>query len=277
MSPNYLRYMAGMLVILIAILACVLPGQTVQPAPVSNPVNIETAVAGTAQAAAQQTQQSNPVPATATTVSTEIPTATPKVSVSGTSLIMREDQSTLFIDYKVGLQLVIPSGWMAVRIGEDEYLKAFSSDVVLQNPAILDRLTIMRDVNTDEFRLEAFDLHPGHMHDGINTHISVIFQPGDTRSLEEWEQAERKSGHKIFTGRKFISASYPQTINGTRVLVIEMSFDAQDNVNTIYYRGVFFALPSGTYVLDFYTNFSYKEERLLEFDQVVNNVTPPNP
>lgn len=276
MNPNNLRHTASAFIILMAIVACMLPGQAAQPMPVANPINIETAVAGTAQAAAQLTQQANPVTATSTVEPTDTPTSTPKVSTSGTSLIISEDQSALFIDHKAGIQLVIPAGWMAVRVGEDEYLKAFSSDVVLQNPDILDRLTTMRDIDTNKFRLDAIDLQAGHMLDGVLTVISVVFEQGDVRSLQEWEKAE-KNRYNPYAGYKFISAKYPQTNNGTQVLVIEKRYSANNGKSTLYYRGVFFVLPSGTYVLDFYTNFAYKDDRLLEFDEVVNSLTPLHP
>ncbi len=273
MKRNRSYTIVNMLVILLAMLACALPGQTIQPEPGIGPITIESAVAGTAQAASQQTEQANPV-STSTIVSTDIPTSTPKISVSGTSLIMREDQSTLFTDYKAGIQLAIPAGWLALRLGEDEYLKAYSSDVVLQNQAIQDRLAIIRDLDTDHFRLEAIDVRSGTTEVGL-TVIDVDFESGDVRSLEEWEKAERNRSHP-FAKFKFLSAKYPQINNGTRVLVIEQSW-AYDQVRTQYYRGVFFSLPSGTMVLDFFVDAEQKDAILPEFDQVVNSVTPLSP
>jgi hypothetical protein len=275
MNQNFLRHTLSAFVLLLAIGACVLPGQAPRSVPAPNSINIETAVAGTAQVAATQTILANPISATASLIPTESPTSTPQVSVSGTSLIVREDQSTLFIDYKAGVELVVPAGWMAVRIGEAEYLKAFSSDVTLQNPAIQDVLTVIRDADPETFRLSAIDIHPEHIPNGKLTTLNVVFESGDTRSLKEWEQAE-KNRYNPYAGYKFIAATYPQTNNGTQVLVIEKSYAAKDG-GTVYYRGVFFALPSGGYVLDFYTNFEYKDEMMVEFDQVVNSVTPLNP
>jgi hypothetical protein len=276
MQRSHSRYVVSTFVTLLAILACALPGQTVQPAPVNDPNAISTAVAGTAHAAEQQTQQANPAPATATVAPTDVLTPTPKISVSRTSLSIREDQSTLFTDYKAGIQVIIPAGWMALRINEEEYLKAFDSDVVLQNPDINERLTIIRDANPDIFRLDAIDIRPGHIHDGLISDIMVVFEEGDIRSLEKWEQAERNRFHPQ-ANFKFISASYPQLSNGMRILVIEQTWNANGGKNTAYYRGVFFGLPTGTIVLDFQTNFDVKDTILLDFDQVVNSLTLISP
>jgi hypothetical protein len=276
MHRSYSPHAISIFVMLLAILACALPGQTIQPAPVTDPSAISTAVAGTAHAAEQQTQQANPVPATATVVPTDIGTPTPKISVSGTSLSIREDQSTLFTDYKAGIQLIIPAGWMSLRINEEEYLKAFDSEIVLQNPRMLDHLTVIRDHDPKYLRLDAIDIRPGHMPNGILSYLNVIFQPGDVRSLENWERAERDRYHP-YAGFKFISSSYPQLANGTRILIIEQSYEAAENKGTIYYRGVFFSLPSGTIVLDFYTNFDFKDTALADFDQAVNSLTSVTP
>jgi len=258
------------LAVLLAILACVLPGQTIQPAPETSSNTIETVIAGTAQAAAEQTEQAGLIAATATPIPAEPPTPTVQVSVSGTSLIVRDDQSTLFIDHKAGIQLLIPAGWMSYRLNEDEYFKAFDSDIVLQNPDIMERLTVVRDSDPVYFRLDAIDIRPGHIPDGIISNINVVFQPGDVRSLEDWERAERDRYHPT-ADFKFISASYPQLANGTRILIIEQSWAAVGGKK--YYRGVFFSLSTGTVVLDFYTNNNFKDTVLPEFDQVINSLT----
>src|ERR1041385_1080903 len=57
MHRSYLRPSLIVSLMLLAIAACVLPGRAVQPAQVANPNGIETTVASTAQAAAQQTKQ----------------------------------------------------------------------------------------------------------------------------------------------------------------------------------------------------------------------------
>ncbi len=271
MNKNNLYLSLSGLVMLMTILACVIPGQATQPAPVTNPDSIGTFIAGTAQASVEQTVQASLVTPTSTLVSAEIFTPTPKISMAGTSLVIREDQSALFTDHTAGIQLIIPAGWMPIRVNEEEYYNAFSLDVTLKNPDILDHLTAIQDASVEKFRLNALDIRDGHNPGGVRSNIDVIFQPGDLRSLEKWEQAERNR-KPPFKNFKFISSSYPTTTNGTRVLVIEQSWTGAGGKNTIYYRGVFFSLPSGTIVLDFLANLDFKDTILPDFEQVVNSL-----
>jgi len=212
--------------------------------------------------------------ATFTPAPTETAIPTPKISVYGTSLIINDDQSATFIDHKAGIQLTIPAGWLPIRVNEDEFYKAFSLDVTLANPAITDRLTATQSANLDFHRLDAIDIRDGHIPNGIITVINVVFQENDRRSLEDLYKAESRR-KKPFFGYKFITANYPYLDDGTRVLQIEEKWDGETGV--IYYRGVFFSLPSGAFALDFYTNMDFKDTVLPEFEQVVNSLTLLNP
>lgn len=266
------KYQFGLIgfILLFTVAACVFPGQTTQP--VTNPSSVETALASTARAFAKQTETANPITATPSITPTITFTPAPKISLYGTSLVIYEDQSALFIDHKAGIQLTIPTGWMPIRVNEDEYYKAFALDVVLENPVISEHLTEIQDVNLDFHRLGAIDIRPGHIPDGILTNFNVIFEAGDVRSLEKWQQAERNRKPPLADYR-FLSSSYPTIDNGTRVLVIEASWKASADKGIIYYRGVFFSLPTGTVVLDLYSNKNFKDTVLPDFEQVVNSVT----
>lgn len=228
-----------------------------------------TAIASTASASAQQTSAAaSPTPFP--------PTSTPQVSlISGTSLEKRDDGTTVFIDHKAGIRLVTPAGWLPVRVNEDEYYKAFTLEAVASNQTIIDRLTQIQSNNSDFFRLDLIDIRPGHTVNGAVSVVSVVFQEFDTRTLAEWLKAERNR-KSPFTGFKFIGSKYQETANGYRVLVIEESWDSAYS-GTIYYQGVFFSLPTGTYVLDFYSDFDFKDTILPDFDQMVNSLGPINP
>jgi hypothetical protein len=256
--------------LILILAACV---QTTQP--ITNPSSVETVLASTARALAKQTEAANPITATPSLTPTETPTPTPKISLYETSLVVGEDQSALFIDHKAGIQLTIPAGWMPIRVNEEEYYKAFALDVVLENPAINEHLTAIQDVNLEYHRLEAIDIRPEHVPNGIISNFNVIFESGDVRSLEKWEQAERNRRPPL-VNYKFLRSSYPIIDNGMRVLVIE-SWDASGKKGTIYYRGVFFSLPTGTLVLDFYTNNEFKDIVLPDFEQVINSLSMLNP
>jgi len=269
MNRNNLQPCLGGFAILMAIMACVLPGRTAAPSvPTIDPNTMATYIASTAQASVQQTEQAS--------IPTLVPaTSTPLVSpITGTSLSKLEDQSTMFIDHRAGIQLIIPAGWMPVRPNEDEYYKAYSLDIVLANPLISDRLTKIQSSNTNNFRVEAIDIRPEHLGGRFISVMDVIFQPDDFRTLEKWAQAERNKKSPI-KGRKILSSKIQETANGTRVLIIEESWPSEGI--TTYYTGVFFSLPTGTVVLDFYTNLDFKDTVFPEFEQVINSLTVLNP
>ena len=269
MKQKYLyRSLSGVFTML-AIAACAFSKQKVPIVPTTDLKKFETSVASTAQAAAQLTKQAS--------IPTSVPaTATPQISpITKTSLVNLEDQGTLFIDHKAGIQVTIPPGWLAIRPNEAEYYNAFALDEVLSSPAINDRLTDLQSVNPDYFRLDAIDIRPDHVVDGILSVMSVNFQPDDYRSLEAWAKAEsnKKSPFKEY---KFLSSIIQKTADGTHVLVVQESWRGSAN-GILYHREMFFSLASGTLVIDIQTNRTVKDTMLPEFEQVINSLTLLNP
>lgn len=264
--PFQISWMVGILSLFI-LASCALSGQRTPSKSAGTPNPTELSMVETAQAMLLQTEQIGEGSPTA--IPTETLTPTPQVSLSGTSLVFREDQAIDFIDRKAGIQLTIPAGWLAVRVNEDEYYKAFASPVVLENPPIFNRLNQIQTHDVSFFRLDAIDTRPGHIVNGLITDISVIFQEGDIRTLEEWRRVESQQ-KSPYAGFKYISSTYQETADGTRVLVIERSWDWTSG-GSVYYRGVFFSLPTGTLVLDFQSNINFKETVLPDFEQVVNS------
>ena len=262
MNRKNLYCFSGLVVMLATITGCGLSGPAVP--------TVDSSARGTALAATALSFGT----ATFTPAPTETPIPTPKISVYGTSLIINADQSATFIDHKAGIQLTIPAGWLPIRVNEDEFYKAYSLDVVVQNPAIADRLTTTQSANLDFHRLDAIDIRDGHIPNGIITVINVVFQENDRRSLEDLYKAESRR-KKPFFGYKFITANYPYLDDGTRVLQIEEKWDGETGV--IYYRGVFFSLPSGAFALDFYTDMDFKDTVLPDFEQVIKSLTLLNP
>ncbi len=268
------------LVLLAAMIACASPGPSAPPVSTMDPLAVELAVAGTAQAAAQQTQQANPIPPTETPTPTATITPTPKVSLAGTSLVIQEDQSTLFIDHKLGFQVVVPTGWLTTRINEDEYFKAFTLDVVVANQPINERLRHMQTNNVDYFRLDSIDIRPGHIVNGIISSITVVHQPPEiAKTLEECLSVEKEAvKYSAAVGHKILSSKYDQTANGTRILIIEESWMAASNTqDKVFRKIVFFNVSAGIVNLDFQTHSDIKDAVLPDFEQVINSLTMQNP
>lgn len=263
-------------ILFFTLLACVVPGLS-QPAasPAFDVEAISTVVVLTANAL--QTQSA--VAATPTLFETSTPTfvpaepatATPKISLSGTSLLLRDDQTILFTDRQAGVELIIPAGWMPVRVNEQEYLDAFSSNAAA-DLAIRERLNRIQTFDPAWFRLDAIDVQVGHVINGAPTFMSVIFQQNDPRSLEDVAKDEKV---KLFTNFEVISSSYQQAVNDIKILVVEQSWAV--TTGTIYYKGVFFKIPSGLVVLDFYSPIEFKDTVLPDFEKIVNSLVLLNP
>ena len=135
------KYIAGSILVL-AILACV--GSACRLPPLTQ-TTIPTMVVLTANAAMTQTAAATS-PAS-TPVPTESATATPRISLSGTSLLLRDDQTTLFTDHRTGIELIIPAGWLAVRVNESEYYDAWGLPE-LSDPAFQHALTNIQRVES---------------------------------------------------------------------------------------------------------------------------------
>ena len=279
MNRNYLHPALSAFVLLIAIVACVLPGQTVQQAPVTNPVSIESAVAGTAQAAAQQTELANPVPATATFLPTEAPLLPEVVSSYGTSLVKRGDGSTQFKDYRAGVQIIFPPNWLPMRPGEPEYYEAWEKGS--QNQWILEEIGSIQNLDLNVFRVNAYDMHPEHMLYSTLPKINVVFQQGDTRTLKQVEADEKKMIERsVQAGHEFLSSDFQTTSGGLQVLVFEDQSQSKssDNVDYMFYeKGTYFKVSTGMVFIDFYIPSDQKETLGMEYHQIVESITLFNP
>jgi len=112
-------YIAGSILVL-AILACAVPGLS-QPVPSAfDPNTIPTMVALTADAAMTQTAVvASPIPAEA---------ATP--SLEGTTLEQLPNGGTKYTDNQMGFEISFPVGWLTLRPNSDEFGSALVNEAV---------------------------------------------------------------------------------------------------------------------------------------------------
>ncbi|HEX5944614.1 MAG TPA: hypothetical protein VFY66_20185 [Anaerolineales bacterium] len=274
MHQTGLHRTLGGFAVLLAIIACALPTQTIQHTPGTAPSVAETATVSTLESEAQPTEQATQIAVTATAVATETIPPTPKISSAGTSLLSLADGSTQFTDHTAGIQILFSPIWLVFRVGEPEYYQAWEKHGA-QNLAAIDALSAMQNLDPKVLRVVALDLRPEHMPDEMLTALSVIYLAGDLQDLKEREKV-RRNQHSPCAGYQFISSNYPQTNNGIQTLVMDESCKATDE-RTILYRDIYFHVPSGMIHINFETNFDYRDTPLLEFEQVLNNITLLNP
>ena len=272
MHRSYLCPSLIALVMLLAIVACVLPGRSVQPAQVANPNDMETTVASTAQAAAQETKQAGLATGTPIAVSTEHPPSLEVISSAGTSLVKLEDGSTQFKDYKAGVQITFPSNWMPIRVGEPEYYKA-SEKWGTKNAWFLEEIGWIQNLDVNVFRVNAYDTEPKHLFYGTFPKINVVFHQGDTHTLKQIEANEKRLIEtSVQSEHKFLSSSFQETSGGLQVLVFQSQWKAQSDEIT-HYTGTYFQLPTGLMFIDFYIPADQQEVLEPELAQIIKSIT----
>ena len=225
--------------LLTAGLACAIPGLS---APESNgPLDsnsLSTIVAGTANAAAMQTEQAHPAtgfPPTGTATPTKngIPasasavTATSQLvfSAYGTALSQQADGSALFIDKQLGYELVIPAGWTAFRINESEFYKLWTLPVS-KEPIVQGNLTSIQNMDPNIFRLFAFDLRDGHFQSDTLTNTDVSWSQ-TVNSYSDYISGLQKDYTSIYKSIKLLTSKTETNSSNIEVNVAELEFTYQ--------------------------------------------------
>ncbi|HMB21797.1 MAG TPA: hypothetical protein VKP08_03145 [Anaerolineales bacterium] len=171
MNRNHFHLAASTVVLLAAMLACELPGQTMQPAPV---INIETAVAGTAEAAAQQTAAAQPVPTHRT----------------GTILNQLEDGSTLYTDYDAGFEILFPAGWLAVRANAEEFQTVMEKEGAVNFLLHAQMTDDLATLNGETKRVFAYALRPDIETDTFFGFAKAAWYQDDLLSIDNATMSE---------------------------------------------------------------------------------------
>ena len=259
MTSKKLSLLLGLLVTLV-LLGC---RQTAQVVPTIDTSARETALAGTALAAF-----GTPTPIPSLTV-TPVPTTV--VSSQGTSLVIHEDQSTLFTDHKAGIQLTFPAGWLAIRVGEPEYYRA-AEKVGTQNTWFLEEVASLQSLDPNVFRLHAYDLHPEHVLNEALPKINIVFLQEDERTLRRIEVEERTSVQgSVQKGHKHLSSDF-QVLSGIEVLIYQEQWDAV-SFPTTHYKATIFKVPAGTVFIDFMIASEQQDALEPEWKQIVESIT----
>jgi hypothetical protein len=267
MKPNQLFALCLGLAILSSLAAC-----KQQPAPIMNPPAVETSLASTALALAKQTETANPITLTPAPTSTETPTQTSRISASGTTLEIGEDESALFTDHKLGFQLMVPAGWLTIRLNEDEYYKAFTVEEVAANPVIVDYLSKIQTQDSDQIRMFAIDLRGSS---GAISGITVVLQPATIETMDDWVVARISRGNKK-PGYILHSSKYQEIPAGVRALVRDEQWNSTSS-NKIFTRTIAFSIPAGILTIDFETALETKDILLPEFEQLIDSLTMLTP
>ncbi len=257
MKLHYSRHIASAFVILLAIVACVLPGQAAQPQsslpPTANPFAIATAVAGTAQAAAAQTAQANPIPATEAPVLTEtLPSAAPS---TGKLKEEQSDGTTLFTDYDASYQITFPQGWTVIIPEKDDISQALNS-IPEQEQNISKLIESAKNADTKNMiRVFGFNLKAQQGVYTPNINISYDTNPLlKTAPLKDVLNAT--VAYYPSMGIQVISSEVKQTSSGMEIGEIQtewtMNVTGNQQVN-LHQKQIFFKSGEGVAIITFST------------------------
>ena len=167
------RFLLGGIIIILAITACVIPGQAVPSAPAIDPHAVETSIAGTVQAAQAQTA----LPQVVTT--DESPTG-----MTGTAIEQMQDGTTRYTDYDAGFEITFPAGWLAVRPNSDEFNVSLTKEGAV-NSMLHDQMTAdQAGYDPEVDRLYGYILRPDIQKNVIFGFSKLAWDPEDTVAID---------------------------------------------------------------------------------------------
>ena len=267
-----------LVLLLTASLACAISGLS---APESNGTldsnSLSTIIAGTANAAAMQTAQFNPLTSSLlatsakTVVSTSTATATPPIifSTYGTALSQQADGSMLFVDKQLGYEIIVPSGWTAFRINEFEFYKLWTLPAS-KEPIVQGNLTSIQSMDPNIFRLFAFDLRDGHFQSDALTNTDVSWSQTVNSYSQNLNGLQNKYS-KAYSYVNLLSSKTETNSSNLEVSVAEFKYVYQ---GTEFYEKitVFKVKAGGILMIRTDTAYALKNQNMQDIDQLQGSV-----
>jgi hypothetical protein len=272
------RGLFATLILLTAALACVIPGtQTASTIPPTPDTRLGTMVAETVSAAVELTALAVPTetpPPTATPEPTITPT--PEISGAGSTLTAQDDGSTLFVDERAGYQLQVPTGWLAVRVNEQEYFDAFQLSV-LANERLQSTLQSIQTQDPNTFRLLVVDIDEEHIQNDIVTNVNLIWDPQTVISFESEEELQAIAAElpAAVNGLTVSSVNIIVPLNGAPYGEIQSEISGLNTAGvpvTLHQKMTVFNLKTGALVITFTTEGGFTETTLPMFDGMIESL-----
>jgi hypothetical protein len=257
--------------ILLAILACDLPGTTPDLAAQYYPSH--TAAVRTLQA--METEHAQYLTEAALNPQASSPDGTPAPS-GGTSFTANPDGSATLTDFDAGFEVTAPAGWISVRPASEEYDAALESTAKDEDMQRL--LTGITDYDPQEYRLFSFSQKPNHLAFGYIPEISINWDAAADSFIED---ELRTSIRKLetdpeFPGLRVISSQISNTeTNKVAVGVIGANWTARNDKGDslpIYLKAAVFNSRTGMVVLLMITIKDSRDQVEPDFDQMVETI-----
>jgi len=264
--------------LVLTIFGCAMPGLTPvsAPAPTADTVLLVTIVAETVAAALEETASAvAPIPTSTPTLPppTETATASAEVTASGSLLTKRDDGSTLFADQRGGYELIVPAGWLALRVNEQEYLDAWTLPETA-DPAIQRSLTSIQNQDPNQFRLFVLDTQEGHVQGGFVTNINILWNQNETITLDDFTYLDSVAAElpNAIPGAEVLSTELTTTSNNIPMGIVTLQWTTQTEEGatvTVFQKQVYFRLNAGSLVITLTTSNELMDTVLPAFDAMI--------
>ncbi|MBL8080272.1 MAG: hypothetical protein JNM55_20045 [Anaerolineales bacterium] len=272
-------YLFAASLLVLAAMACAIPGQGTAsaPAPTVDPAQLDAIVAETVAAVLQQTALAPTAtqPATATIEpAAELSVTTTPLPQS--SITNQADGTSFYVDEKAGFNVTIPAGWLPVRIDQLEYYDAFSLPQAA-DPTVQSALMDINDLDPKVYRLFIFDLQDGHLQSGFVNNVNIVWDQGSSISLktEDDIKATAESLPSVVPGLVVKSASVSKTLSDILIGVIlsEVPAKNKDGADLVLVqKQVLLNVKDGLLVFTFTTEQGIKDATLPFFDTLVESI-----
>jgi hypothetical protein len=183
----------------------------------------------------------------------------------------------VFTDHRTGIEIIVPAGWLAVRVNEPEYYDAWVLPE-LSDPAYQHALAVIKDMNPNESRLSIIDMQEGHLQDGFVTNINLFWFEKDEISLEDDEDllASLDSLSETMPDLRVLTAKLSATSSGIPIGITTSKMPAitVEGANVVvFYRQVFVRARTGVLAITLATTEELKETVFLSFDAMIESIT----
>ncbi len=256
-------------------LACAIPGQAAPlPAPTVDSAQLDAIVAETVSAALQLTASA----ATPTPAATSLPTIEPTASATPlpqTSLTEQADGTIFFVDETSGFNMLIPPGWLPVRIDQLEYYDAFSLPQAA-DPNLQTALMQINSLDPKRNRLFIFDLQDGHLQSGFVNNVNIVLGARPISLKTDAELSTIAGALPESTpGLTVQSFAVTETASGIQIGVIVSEIDTQKEDGTplaLFQKQVFLNVKGGGLVITFTSEQGIKDATLPFFDTMIESI-----
>jgi len=267
-------------ILVLAMMACGVPqGRTAStPAPTVDPAQLDVIVAETVSAVLQQTALAPTAtqPATATSQPLDATPQATATSLPQSSITNQSDGNALYVDEKAGFNLLVPPGWLPVRIDQLEYYDAFSLPQAA-DPNVQSALMVINTLDPTVYRLFIFDLQDGHLQNGFVNNINIVWQKGDPIALKSDEGIKKVADALPAStpGLVVTSSSVSKTLSGVSIGVILSDIPNKKSDGTdlpLFQKQVLLNVKEGVLILTFTTETGIKDATLPFFDNLVESI-----